>query len=79
MMTTIPVPTYLLDIGQLEEIREQAYAFIAIEGECERALACIKALNAEIVARGHTPAVADQWNPCPAPRAGWPVKLRLVP
>lgn len=78
-MTTIPIPTYLFDLEQLEQLRAQACEFMNTAGECDRALACVNALNAEIKARGHVPAV---WDPCPprwnVRRPHNPPKLRLV-
>ena len=66
-MTTIPVPAYLLDTDHLEDIREQAISAMDTVGECEHTLACIAATNRELRERRRPP-----------PRAGWPVKLRLV-
>ena len=50
-MTTIPVPTYLLDLGQLKDLRAQVRDFLRTTGECDRALACIAATNTEIEKR----------------------------
>ena len=78
-MTTIPVPTYLFDLEQLEHLRSQARNFMSEAGECPRALACIAATNHEILARGQTPVVWDSsppnWN---IRRPHSPPNLRLV-
>ena len=70
MMTTIPVPTYIFTDDELESLRATLVDMAEDDPhyECERALACIGAIIHEERARRRPP-----------PRAGWPVKLRLVP